>query len=1022
MSYENSVILIDNDLVGIADRLGDRDTEYFGHPLIRADWGIKDHFRGAQGYYFAPAVGGLNTPRVEGSLNASKSYVNYGNPSDFSVLKPLGILGSEDWFATHRGTSTHGPSGWRFVAPERRFTDSSFTVYPDVAQWRAADPRGENGGGLSTYLEDFTTPVEGTTQVHVGEPNFYLYLAANPMSSLPHYINNYPDLFTSVRQADFMDLYNSSLLDGGATYGDHITQFRYPSLQKGILAKSNFNVSVRAYYNYYSEKYEPAVTAFGPGVEPMLPNLYMLESDLHNTSSVSYSRQLTLLGISSDSTPATQEKYNIPSIEPWFLERNQKSPEGGESYFKQYAKILNMVRSTPVLTTTLKNQFETKFRDVAILYPDFHIMKKYDIRDDRGTYDSLDDVKSTAFYPFYNEIIIARSSEDAVGIGGIAGVVPFLRELYESSLEPKAVMSFITALQLYALDQMESPQALSMMAGTTTQIIANGRVEERNNRQPAPLDGGVCNLGQFLARLSAGNLDGYEKVYNWPHGFVTLAFTTAARTPGAGAFRNLTFLREWDKGEDNIFSLNINAAKEVAASRVFKDMWENRTRTLDQVFNGEFSANETLMYIIEKRLISGPGPAAPGPVIQRIMISNTSDLNDGIRYIDTQVRYGARYRYQIKQVRMIFGNEYSYDSIKVNFGEGYSQEGLAVAQALGFTDEAKGRTSSDMVSWNPGFLHQIGSANPEVAAVEHNGYFLFSVPEKAAGPIPSPTTRIAAFQAGMHSGIDSDEVHTDQPELEGELTVETYAAVMRRYALNINQSQARPDGIYLKLRPGGRRDRRPGEPGGIVGGADAGKVVIPVQFAGETSDLREAAVAERTAAQVAAAIAAIDVTSAEQVVDAQLAGLLQPDHILNLDPVAMGQYAIQQILANVGGGILGITANPDERAEVLSVPAVTTAIELVVLHLDAAGQTNPNYTGGLSISSLSNMHGHHTWAIQLAADVALSEILSRASSWAAASGTSTTTVVQGPSYGSAQDFVPNTATRNPVLTQVLKDS
>jgi len=76
--------------------------------------------------------------------------------------------------------------------------------------------------------------------------------------------------------------------------------------------------------------------------------------------------------------------------------------------------------------------------------------------------------------------------------------------------------------------------------------------------------------------------------------------------------------------------------------------------------------SETLFYRIEKSLVTFPG-GAPGLTgdtpayenIQNIYLPNTNEL-DVIKYLDTQVKYGKRYRYRIFSYQCVIGTKYNY--------------------------------------------------------------------------------------------------------------------------------------------------------------------------------------------------------------------------------------------------------------------------------------------------------------------------------------------------------------------------
>lgn len=70
----------------------------------------------------------------------------------------------------------------------------------------------------------------------------------------------------------------------------------------------------------------------------------------------------------------------------------------------------------------------------------------------------------------------------------------------------------------------------------------------------------------------------------------------------------------------------------------------------------DLSYSETIYYEIIKSEVFPKGAAS---INQKIYIP-VSDYSDYIKYIDTQVKYGTRYRYEINEVKMVIGTEYRY--------------------------------------------------------------------------------------------------------------------------------------------------------------------------------------------------------------------------------------------------------------------------------------------------------------------------------------------------------------------------
>ena len=110
----------------------------------------------------------------------------------------------------------------------------------------------------------------------------------------------------------------------------------------------------------------------------------------------------------------------------------------------------------------------------------------------------------------------------------------------------------------------------------------------------------------------------------------------------------------------------------------------------DKVLENKGCYSEPVMYQIDKYVLpsSGDGTIAAGQIPVQSFFIGKSFENKEINYIDSQVKYGVRYLYDIKQIRVVFGNKYMYKDLKVFFSAiaGY---GRALGNALGFYREPR---------------------------------------------------------------------------------------------------------------------------------------------------------------------------------------------------------------------------------------------------------------------------------------------------------------------------------------------
>jgi hypothetical protein len=100
------------------------------------------------------------------------------------------------------------------------------------------------------------------------------------------------------------------------------------------------------------------------------------------------------------------------------------------------------------------------------------------------------------------------------------------------------------------------------------------------------------------------------------------------------------------------------------------------------VLQNKLAANETLLYKIDKRVITSDGIASEP--VQTFYIGRSFD-GRAINYIDSQVKYGVRYRYDISEIKIVFGSKYSYANLSLHYTTDVGrQNGRATANALGF--------------------------------------------------------------------------------------------------------------------------------------------------------------------------------------------------------------------------------------------------------------------------------------------------------------------------------------------------
>jgi len=90
-------------------------------------------------------------------------------------------------------------------------------------------------------------------------------------------------------------------------------------------------------------------------------------------------------------------------------------------------------------------------------------------------------------------------------------------------------------------------------------------------------------------------------------------------------------------------------------SKNYRDILKKKSRSIQEIFSGKKAHSETLFYIIKKRDFLGN-------LIQTFFVNPYN--NDLLELLDTQVKYGKQYFYQVIQARFVLGSRYSYKRVK----------------------------------------------------------------------------------------------------------------------------------------------------------------------------------------------------------------------------------------------------------------------------------------------------------------------------------------------------------------------
>lgn len=114
-------------------------------------------------------------------------------------------------------------------------------------------------------------------------------------------------------------------------------------------------------------------------------------------------------------------------------------------------------------------------------------------------------------------------------------------------------------------------------------------------------------------------------------------------------------------------ALRTNMGLSLALSAYYND---NRQRSYEDVLKGELAYSEDLFFKVIKRRITptrdvGVNYSAP---IQTYYLPNTRAVRERLDIIDTQLKYGSSYEYEIKTCRLVFGAKTTYKKVEALVG------------------------------------------------------------------------------------------------------------------------------------------------------------------------------------------------------------------------------------------------------------------------------------------------------------------------------------------------------------------
>ena len=675
--------------------------DYQLHPLIRDDWRSVDKYRDLQGN--VPAF----TTNQDGDLIVDERVAVGGS----SFFRPF--IGSDSVYTQIAGSSDSDTITIELRA-ENYLTDwneGNINNIPDLNNLLEQNNPGGDFAGIP-YFEKF---------FHVNSPNLsepYGLLTTDPrMAGATRNIK-------PIMQQDWTRGKSAAL-----PIFNHKFNYRF---YDRTMSGSSYNIEVESTYNLYLDTDPDYESVISDVSEALIPNFYHIEisiSTAENNGSVIPAYNMF------DNTQINNTDYVnvlLGSLSSSNIAENDSTSQG---FLQFYCNNIN----------NLSPNYKTYFGNVAVLSHDVAdgILNVINgtIRDDRGTSTEQDDFYAIETYPFYNKITIPYINQWA----GNA----IIEEL-DNALGLDWAQYFITLLELLIIKEYKLTEDGSSTPDDSLPFViydtndGNKVVSQSQNVDLA------IRVEDVLNALI--NLDPNDSLYQDIDFIFSdgIDYLTGEGSPRSGAsfIQNYgdpnvadSFFNGFSQWYSDLDSTQLSSALEAFAAfrngttGEFQRIYQSRGGS-----NNESNHSDTpIMYMVEKRVIPvgqlSADPNDSSTVVQRFFFGRDITTGQkGITYYDTQIKYGVRYQYDIKQIRLVVGERYYYHNHASITNSGSVHQGRAIGNALGFyAEESIDITSTQtfQIANNlEGFSYLPENEETPFIPVTgaHQGYYVYKIP------------------------------------------------------------------------------------------------------------------------------------------------------------------------------------------------------------------------------------------------------------------------------------------------------
>jgi len=620
-TYQDQITLVNTNLIGISDRLSN--PSQF-HPMVRNDWGTQDKLRGLLGKYYTPIYPtNPNLPEVQ-LLNYKDLY---SNPMQYFLVKDENqdVLLVQQAAGSNQGTNlifdayidtiddttgdivlNYSPSGWD--SPGYNIT------YPPAEYYF--------GGVDNTDQETFPIIAQNLSRYMgiTADAVPHARIGADPTTVVDAVVQGHPFIpGTPI----------SGILSGSQVFIDYTMQLHTPSANAQVREKAEGRLTIESVYVQYVE----SVPSFEDVIKPdnipedLIPNAYYLQLEMQNTGTLPlalgrYARAITLDG-----------------RVDWFNGSfNQLTENNRKRYYDEYAKGLSSATLTPGGIDSVRTVLATG-KDTFVLHVDKDILRE----------DSI----NPSQIPFYNKIVIPTAPPE-----GYKSEISLLGNIVAQASQDSN--NLVDLLQYSAIQGLQGPvlgiplTTNTKIAGTTA-AAATYSLQEQNYAA-------VFNVGDqilyFKDQVPPAHTPPGDPSVIPPAGTPipenSAAIAGLIESDSAVGLNQATSLHKRGLNQP---TQGIEIDQSTAACASLTTWSSYVTRTLGEIWNGEFCHTETLMFVVKKYRVGDTGET----LVQTYYFTNRFDGQD-IVYYDSQVKSKQKYRYDIEKVVIVFGSKYEYTS------------------------------------------------------------------------------------------------------------------------------------------------------------------------------------------------------------------------------------------------------------------------------------------------------------------------------------------------------------------------